>query len=65
MKRVLASLAVLFGVADGARAADPDVGSRAPDFTLQGSDGKTHSLAEFLGKEGVVLAWFPKAFTPG
>ena len=39
--------------------------TRAPDFALQGSDGKTWTLAEFAGKEGVVLAWFPKAFTPG
>ena len=65
MRRLLASVAVLFGAADGARAADLAVGSRAPDFSLQGSDGKIWTLAEFAGKEGVVLAWFPKAFTPG
>jgi peroxiredoxin Q/BCP len=41
------------------------VGDMAPDFTLQGSDGKTYSLAEFRGKRAVVLAWFPKAFTQG
>jgi len=40
------------------------VGDKAPDFSLQGSDGKTHSLAELKGKS-VVLAWFPKAFTGG
>lgn len=65
MKRVLASLAVLFGVADSTRGADLAVGSPAPGFSLQGSDGKSYTLAEFVGKEGVVLAWFPKAFTPG
>jgi thioredoxin-dependent peroxiredoxin len=39
-------------------------GDQAPLFSLPGSDGKTHSLAELKGKT-VVLAWFPKAFTGG
>lgn len=65
MKRVLASLSVLFGAAGGSAGADLGVGSRAPDFALQGSDGKIWTLAELAGKEGLVLAWFPKAFTPG
>lgn len=40
-------------------------GDMAPDFTLQGSDGKTYKLSDFKGKSAVVLAWFPKAFTGG
>ena len=48
-----------------ALAADLAVGDPAPGFTLRGSDGKTYSLAQFAGKQGVVLAWFPKAFTGG
>ncbi len=40
-------------------------GDLAPAFTLPGSDGKTYSLADFKGKQAVVLAWFPKAFTGG
>jgi thioredoxin-dependent peroxiredoxin len=40
------------------------VGDPAPPFSLQGSDGKTYSLADLKGKT-VVLAWFPKAFTAG
>ena len=49
-----------------ARAAEAlKVGDAAPDFSLQGSDGKTHKLSEFKGKQAVVLAWFPKAFTGG
>ena len=32
---------------------------------MKGSDGKTYSLADFKGEKAVVLAWFPKAFTPG
>jgi cytochrome oxidase Cu insertion factor (SCO1/SenC/PrrC family) len=41
-----------------------NVGDRAPQFKLPGSDGKEHSLAAYKGKT-VVLAWFPKAFTGG
>ena len=40
-------------------------GDKAPDFELVGSDGRTHRLTDYAGKQGVVLAWFPKAFTPG
>ncbi len=43
----------------------PGVGDIAPAFALSGSDGKTHSLADFKGRQAVVLAWFPKAFTGG
>jgi peroxiredoxin Q/BCP len=42
-----------------------EVGDRAPDFSLQGSDGATHTLADHRGKTAVVLAWFPKAYTRG
>ena len=49
----------------GAAAAELAVGAPAPDFELLGSDGETWSLSQFVGKRGVVLAWFPKAFTPG
>ena len=41
------------------------VGDMAPDFSLQGTDGKTHKLSDYRGKEAVVVAWFPKAFTQG
>lgn len=39
-------------------------GSKAPDFELEGSDGKKHSLSEFKGKY-VVLYFYPKDLTPG
>jgi len=42
-----------------------EVGDVAPDFSLQGSDGQVHRLSDFRGKETVVLAWFPKAFSHG
>ncbi len=40
-------------------------GDAAPDFALGGSDGKTHRLSDYKGKQAVVIAWFPKAFTSG
>jgi thioredoxin-dependent peroxiredoxin len=42
-----------------------NVGDVAPDFALTGSDGSVHQLSDSLGREAVVLAWFPKAFTGG
>ena len=44
--------------------AELKIGEPAPDFTLQGSDGKTHRLSEYRGRT-VVVAWFPRAFTSG
>jgi len=41
------------------------VGDLAPSFTLVGSDGSTYTLEDFRGRQVVVLAWFPKAFTSG
>lgn len=58
---ILAWFSFLFGAAAG----DLEVGGAAPDFELKGSDGKTYRLADFRGKEAVVVAWFPKAFTGG
>ena len=67
MKTLLSALFVA-GVTIAASAQAPaalKVGDPAPDFTLAGSDGKTYSLADFRGKQAVVIAWFPKAFTQG
>lgn len=40
-------------------------GDVAPEFELAGSDGRTYRLGDFRGREAVVVAWFPKAFTGG
>ena len=42
----------------------PDVGSKAPGFSLPNQDGKVVSLADHVGKN--VLVWFfPRAFGGG
>jgi peroxiredoxin Q/BCP len=56
----VAALAMAQAPASGPQAGDP-----APAFSLPGSDGAAHTLAEYKGKKAVVLAWYPKAFTGG
>lgn len=67
--RVFAAIAFVALFAASAPAQTPavtlKVGDPAPDFTLRASDGKTYSLSDYRGKQAVVLAWFPKAFTQG
>jgi len=41
-----------------------EVGSKAPQFTLQSQDGETVNLKDFSGKK-VVLYFYPKDDTPG
>jgi peroxiredoxin Q/BCP len=41
------------------------VGDKAPDFTLPDTDGKPVSLSALLASGPVIVAFFPKAFTPG
>lgn len=64
-KRLRVALALLGFALAGRASAEPAIGSAAPPFSLPGSDGARHALADHAGKQGVVLAWFPKAFTPG
>ena len=42
-----------------------NAGDAAPDFTLEGTDGKTYTLSKELKGRWLVLAWFPKAYTGG
>ena len=66
MKALAITVLCAFGLALAAPAfAELKVGDAAPDFTLQASDGKTYKLSDFKGKQAVVIAWFPRAFTQG
>jgi len=61
----LGLVATLMGSVMAQGAAELKVGDMAPDFTLPGTDGKTHKLSDYRGKQAVVVAWFPRAFTQG
>jgi peroxiredoxin Q/BCP len=65
MKSLLSLLLAFLLVAPTLAADPPKVGDDAPDFSLVGSDGKTHKLSDHKGKQAVVIAWFPRAFTGG
>jgi peroxiredoxin len=41
----------------------PQVGDIAPDFTAASTSGRDVSLSSFRGKQSVLLAFFPLAFT--
>lgn len=63
---LLLSLVLVFAVGATLGAAGrPGPGDAAPAFKATGSTGKVVSLADYLGKKQVVLAFFPKAFTGG
>ena len=71
MKRLLRGFfygLTVAGAALAAQSASADelkVGDEAPAFELKGSDGKTYKLDDYKGKQVVVVAWYPKAFTGG
>jgi peroxiredoxin Q/BCP len=67
MRPIAFGLTLAAALVTTARAADdgPKVGDKAPDFELKATDGKTYKLSDFQGKQPVILAWFPKADTPG
>ena len=65
LPRVLLPFLVAVVVLGSQFAAALEVGDKAPDFSLQGSDGETYTLSQFAGDKPVVIAFFPKAFTGG
>ena len=66
MRALLAlGLAAALTMGGMAQTMELKTGDTAPDFSLQASDGKTYKLSDFKGKQAVVVAWFPKAFTSG
>lgn len=62
---LVAFSASLFSPSATAEVTPIKVKDMVPDFELKGSDGKTYKLSDFKGKQAVVIAWYPKAFTGG
>ncbi|MBE7215637.1 peroxiredoxin family protein [Shewanella benthica] len=48
-----------------AMATDLKVGDTAPNFRLESTDGNFYQLSDYLGKQTLVLAWYPMANTHG
>jgi len=42
-----------------------EIGDEAPDFALRDHEGKEARLSSFRGKGKVLVAFYPKDFTPG
>lgn len=67
MSKLLLVTALCLTLSGGMAAQAPaelKVGDQAPDFSLQGTDGRMHRLSDYRGRT-VVLAWYPKASTRG
>jgi peroxiredoxin len=60
----LAVAVVTLGVSP-ALAANLKVGDKAPDVTMPSTHGGEVKLSDFAGKQNVVLAFYPAAFTGG
>lgn len=60
-RKIMAAMALTWS---GSSLAAVEVGQVAPNFSLAGSDGAIHTLADMRGKY-VVVAFFPKAYTKG
>lgn len=55
---------LLLARGSAARGTALEVGDVAPDFTLPDEHGTLHRLSDYRGRR-VVLAFYPKDFTPG
>lgn len=62
---VVAPFLALLATGEEAETVELNAGDEAPDFTLPGSDDEEYKLSDLLKEGPVVLAWFPKADTPG
>lgn len=61
----LALLILSLATANAFAATHLKVGDKAPNFSLPASTGDTISLSSYLGKQTVVVGFFPAAFTGG
>ena len=54
----------MFPIAGLFSSSTPKPGDVVPDFTCTDTEGRTHTLSALLQAGPVVVAFFPKAFTP-
>jgi hypothetical protein len=65
IRRPLIQVAMLaLGLALAGRVHGLEVGDKAPDFALNGTDGKPVKLSDLTAKGPIVLYTFVAAFTP-
>lgn len=65
MRSLLVAIPLCFMAASVIAADMPKVGDAAPEFEMTGTDGKVYKNKDFLGKQAVIIAWYPRAFTGG
>ncbi|HJV23988.1 MAG TPA: peroxiredoxin [Holophagaceae bacterium] len=65
MRKGVATMGILSLLGLNASAGDLKVGEKAPAFEAQDQNGKTIRLADYAGKQNVVLYFYPKDDTPG
>jgi peroxiredoxin len=61
---LVSALLIAPGGVVSATAAGPNVGDRAPDFTLPATTGASISLGQFRGKRVVLLEFYGADFSP-
>ncbi len=62
---IISSYLLLNLIPIATQATELKVGDKAPEFRLQATDGRFYQLSDYLGKQTLVLAWYPKANTHG
>jgi peroxiredoxin Q/BCP len=63
--KIISSLLMAAALLTTGAAETPKIGDKAPDFTANDQDGNTVKLADFAGKQAVLLYFYPKDNTPG
>ncbi len=59
------TITLSLAISSSLTAKELSVGDDAPNFSLKATNGKTYTLANYKGRQAVVLAWYPMANTRG
>ncbi|MCB9219810.1 MAG: peroxiredoxin [Ignavibacteriales bacterium] len=65
MNKIKIFLISLLLISCGGTAENLTVGDKAPDFTLQDSQGNSYTLSSYQNQSPVIVYFYPKANTPG